>query len=145
MAAVSEPRPLRRRGEWGRSVLEALLVLFAVAVFVLVAMERYTSSIRALNETALTVELANLRTAVIFYSTMKGRLPGSLSELVKEKVVATKRDIRGREYDIVIAGSYVESMEVDPSGRPLDPFGSPYDFDPRTGRVSSTTRGYETW
>jgi len=141
-------RRRRRRalsGEGGRSVLEAILVLIAVSAFVLIAIERYNSSIKSLKETALTIELANLRSAVLFYATINGKLPSSLSDLARENVIATKKDLLGKEYDIIVAGSFVESMTVDREGTPLDAFGSPYLYDRKTGRVSSTTNGYERW
>lgn len=140
--------PYNRRaiaGEGGRSVLEAILVLIAVSAFVLIAIERYNSSIKSLKETALTIELANLRSAVLFYATINGKLPSSLPDLTKENVIATKKDLLGKEYDIIVAGSFVESMTVDREGTPLDPFGSPYLYDHKTGRVRSTTDGYERW
>ena len=76
---------------------------------------------------------------------LKGRLPSSLKDLLKENLVIPKRDISGREYKIVVIESFTGPMTVDSEGLPVDPFGNRFSYDPGTGRVSSTTAGYETW
>lgn len=129
----------------GRTVFESLLIVFFLAFLLFIAVDRFTSSVKPVKEAALTVELANLRSAINFFAMTKGRLPASLKELIAVKAVAPKSDIEGRDYRIEIIGSYVQSMTADPEGYPTDPFGNRYDYDPKTGRVRSTTKGYEQW
>ena len=33
----------------------------------------------------------------------------------------------------------------DATGSPIDPFGTPYDYDPKSGWISSRTEDYEEW
>ncbi len=133
------------RCEQGRTVLETLLTLMLVGVLVVIAADRFSRSIRSIKERALVIELGNLRNAVNLYAMLKGRLPPSLKVLLKEKVIAPKSDIKGTDYELVIIESFTGPMTVDKEGRPLDPFGNRYGYDPATGRVFSTTEGYEDW
>lgn len=138
------PAPLLT-AEGGRSVIEALIVVIFVLIVLLTAASRYSSSIKTVQETALTIELSNLRSAVNFYAVVKGKLPASLKDLLKENVVLPKRGIEGRDYEVVISGRYVEGMDEDKEGYPLDPFGSRYSYDAKTGVIRSATKGYESW
>jgi Tfp pilus assembly protein PilE len=133
-------------GERGRTALETLLVLILLAALLVVAVERYSSYVRPVKETALATELSNLRRAVNYFAMMNGRLPASLRELAEKNIEVMRRPaIAGAEYEIVVVGRYVEGMAADAAGNPLDPFGNPYVYDAATGRVRSGTRGYETW
>lgn len=133
------------RSEEGRSVIEALLVAVLVAVFVLIAVDRYYSSIRSVRETALLVEMSNLRSAFSYSLMFNGKPPISLKELVDKGVDASKRGIEGADYRIVISGKYVETMTLDSEGFPMDPFGNRYSYDASSGMIRSSTRGYEKW
>ncbi|HAO93546.1 MAG: hypothetical protein A2X93_09625 [Deltaproteobacteria bacterium GWC2_56_8] len=129
----------------GRSAIEALLVAVLVAVFVLIAVDRYYSSVRTVKETALLVEMSNLRSALSYYLMFNEKLPISLKEMVDRGVDASKRGIEGADYRIVISGKYVETMTLDPEGFPVDPFGNRYNYDASSGMIRSSTRGYERW
>jgi competence protein ComGC len=129
----------------GRTVLETVLVLLFISIFLVVAIDRFTSSVRSIRENALVVEIGNLRRSVNFYAVINKKLPASLKTLLTEKAMVAREDIRGEEYDVVIVGSFIESMTVDPDGEPLDPFGNRYVYDPATGRVNSSTPGYGSW
>jgi len=133
-----------RRRERGRGVFETLLVLLIVAAALLMAMERLESSGRSLKERALTIELANMRRAIIQHGVLEKRLPGSLAELVDDNMEVPSPGFQG-ERKLIIVGKFVETARRDDEGRPLDPFGSPYLYDPTTGRVWSQTPGYKTW
>jgi len=119
-------------------------VLLIVAAALLVAMERFESSGRSLKEKALTMELANMRRALIQHAVLEKRLPGTLAELVDDNMEVPSPGLQG-ERRIIIVGKFVEAAGRDDEGRPLDPFGSPYLYDPATGRVWSQTPGYITW
>ncbi|MBI5345425.1 MAG: hypothetical protein HZB21_01715 [Deltaproteobacteria bacterium] len=142
---TSRGTPSPARGDAGRTVLEAVIVLLFVLIAVLTAASRYSSSIKTVQETALSIELGNLRSAINFYAVINGRLPASLKSLIKEKVIMPRRNIIGRDYEIVVSGRYVEGMAEDADGQPLDPFGSRYEYDQATGVVHTSTKGYETW
>ncbi len=128
----------------GRSAVEALFVVVFISILLLVAVTRYNSSVKSVRETALIVETANLRTAVNYYVMVNGKLPGSIKGLMKY-ADASDKYIEGEDYRVAILGKYVESMTLDGEGYPLDPFGNRYEYDSRTGRVRSSTKGYERW
>lgn len=133
------------RSNEGRTIFEALLVAVLVAVFVLIAIDKYYSSIKTVKETALLVEMSNLRSALNYYLMFNGKPPISLKEMVEKGVDASKRGIEGADYRIVIAGKYVETMTLDADGYPVDPFGNRYSYDASLGLIRSSTRGYEKW
>jgi len=129
----------------GRTALESVLVVILVFGLAGLASDRFLSNVRQIRATALTIELANLRSAVNFYAALKGNLPKNLKELLRARVILPKRGIKGDRFTLEIAGGLVESMNVDSGGYPLDPFGNRYSYDPATGMVRSTTPGYGSW
>ena len=130
--------------EQGRSVFETLLVLALIALVVILAIEKFESSARSLRETALTIELANLRRAVVHYAMLEKKLPGSLVELASDNLEIPAKGLQG-ERKIIVSGRFVETATRDTEGNPLDPFGGRYGYDPATGKVWSTTQGYGSW
>lgn len=131
--------------ERGKTVYEALLVAMLVGIFMFVGISRYISGVKAVREVALRAELLNLRNAVNLYVMLNKKLPASLKVLLKEKAVIPKSNIEGRDYTIMLIGNFVESMTVDDDGYPLDPFHNRYSYNPTTGRVKTSTKGYEAW
>jgi hypothetical protein len=116
-----------------------------IAVAMLAALDRHYAAIRPLKEAAITIEISNLRMAVNMYVMINKRRPSSLKQLLAEKALLAKRDIGSNEYRIMMIGSYIEGMTVDHEGYPLDPLGGRYSYDPETGMVHPSTRGYESW
>ncbi len=133
-----------RLTERGRSVFETLLVLLIVGAALLLAMERFASSARSLKEKALTMELANLRRAVVQHAVLEKKLPDNLVELMEDNMEVPSPWLQD-EYKIKVVGKFVEGAASDEAGRPLDPFGAAYLYDPATGRVWSATEGYANW
>lgn len=135
------------RGQRGRTVFEALIAVILFLALIFFAVERYYAAIKPVRETALTMELSNLRRAVYYYTVINKRLPGSLKELVEGKAVVTKNDIDIDDMGnrIIFMGKYIETMDTDAEDYPTDPFGNRFDYDPASGKVSSSTKGYETW
>lgn len=87
---------------------------------------------KAEKEKAMIFQLKQLRTAVqIFEMTQKAK-PG---ELTAAMVVS----VGGKGVPIQW------TMTKDSKGAPLDPFGKPYQYDKKTGWVSSGSKGYESW
>ena len=129
----------------GRTLLETVLVLFLILLLLIIVVERFTASITNVKEGALRVELSNLRSGVNLFAMTKRRLPASIEELVNEKIVVNKQGIDGMEFRVEMVGKYVEAMTVGEGGVPRDPFGNPYTLEPKSGKVKTTTPGYETW
>ncbi len=146
---AGDARPLSCRGfsgdEGGRTVFETLLALCLVAIFLIVGIHRYITSVKTVRETALIIELSNIRRSVGYFTLANKRLPNSLKELTSAKTLDPKTDIEGKVYNILVVGSFVESMTTDEQGAPLDPFGNSYAYELPAGRVHSTTEGYEKW
>ncbi|MBI5236130.1 MAG: hypothetical protein HY886_07775 [Deltaproteobacteria bacterium] len=129
----------------GRTILETMLILAGIGILLLLFVDRFYSSVRPIKEIAIRMELANLRSAVNNYALYNKKLPGTLQELFEKKAASPKHSIEGEEFSIEFHGKYVEGMTTDNDGVPLDPFGNRYSLDAKTGRVRSTTKGYETW
>lgn len=129
----------------GRTVFEALLYVILFFTLLLVSVERYYSTIKPVREQALAIELANLRTAVLYFAMLNGRLPDSLNELATKDAIIKKRAIEGAEYRIIVIGRFVQAMTMDGAGNPTDPFGNVFLYERATGRVYSSTKGYERW
>ncbi|MEK6758892.1 MAG: hypothetical protein AABY51_03900 [Deltaproteobacteria bacterium] len=138
-------KPLNSPGAAGRTVFEALVYVIIFFTLLLVAVERYYSTIKPVREQALVIELANMRTAVVYFAMLNGRLPESLNELATKDAIIKKRAIEGDEYRIIIVGKFVQSMTMDQAGNPTDPFGNVFGYDKEKGRVYSSTAGYERW
>lgn len=129
----------------GRTSFEAVLTAILIAIFIFIAVDRFYLSVKTVKETAMTVEMANLRSSINYYVMFDGKLPISLKEMIERSMEASRGGISGADYNIVIAGKYVESMALDSEGYPLDPFGNRYSYNSGTGRVNSSTKGYEQW
>lgn len=105
-------------------------------------------------EAALDIELANLRRALNYFVMTKRALPVDLKELmnVVDVMNSVKLDgvdynvlFQGEQYNLLIAASYLGSMITDEDGFPTDSFGNTYSYDPSTGRIWSSTSGYQHW
>lgn len=136
---------LNSPGVAGRTVFEALVYVILFFTLLLVAVERYYSTIIPVREQALVIELANMRTAVIHFAMLNGRLPESLNELATKDAIIKKRAIEGDEFKIIIVGKFVQAMTMDEAGNPTDPFGNAFGYEREKGRVFSSTAGYERW
>ena len=146
-------------------MFDTLLATMLVSIFLFMALEKYIVSVKVISEQALKIELQNIRTSIMYYTASKGKLPKSLNQLIRkgrldtwQSVGGEKRDLRaieginiyreseeGRRYSLIISGTYSERMIVDEVGTPTDVFGNTFNFDPGTGRVTSSTEGYEGW
>lgn len=111
----------------------------------------YLRLIRQAREVALQSELVNIRTAIFLFTTLNRRFPGSLRELVEKKYLLPDAEFSLAEGKIkvenrsIFARAYLEAQSLDAQGRILDPFGNPYRYDPRCGRVSPPEEEYLHW
>jgi hypothetical protein len=101
------------------------LVLLIVAVFLVVAMSEFTAEAA---ELALKTDLRRIRSAVALHYSKTNTYPRTIEELSPPK--------SGAGIGLIL-------HDVDKRGRARDPFGRRYSYDPATGRVHSTTPGYE--
>lgn len=108
--------------------------IIAVAVVVALGLAGFNihRAQKAEDEQAMIFQLKQLREAVqIFVKTQKTLPPELKSVLV-----------------VSVGGKAVPiqwSFQKDASGNPVDPFGMAYQYDKKTGRVLSSSQGYESW
>lgn len=123
----------------GKTAFETLIITSLAGILLVIAISNFLTSVRVAREVALTSELSNLRTAVILYQIMNKHQPASLKELMTDSYVVPYRQ------DTIIRKPYLEHVSVDGKGNILDPFGNPYLYDGKMGRVYSSTEGYRAW
>lgn len=126
-------------GQAGRTVFETLLITALSGILLVIAISTFLGSVRLAKEVALRCELGNIRTAVSLYQMLNRHYPKNLRDLVK------KRYILPYQEEVVIKRQYLETTSADIDGNPLDPFGNPFVYDERSGRVGSSTKKYEGW
>lgn len=79
-------------------------------------------------------ELSMLRSGITHFMMVKRHMPPALDDLVKETYKAGDLEL-----------PFVDHMPKSNKGETVDPFGSPYRYDPKNGWVASSTRGFEKW
>jgi Tfp pilus assembly protein PilE len=118
---------------------DSLLVCIAVGVLAGFFIPPYQRMAREAKEAMLQIGLFNLRQGVELYHAVQGRYPETLETLIRKKYAIAFRK------DTFFSGEYLSAMAVDREGRLIDPFGSRYRYDDKTGVVASGTIGYEGW
>ncbi|MDC4204050.1 MAG: type II secretion system protein GspG [Candidatus Manganitrophus sp.] len=99
----------------------------------------YNRVVQEAREVALKAGLVNIRKTIQLYHFVERQYPPDLEGLVRKRLMLPARE------DTFFKEEYLSAVAVDPEGHPLDSFGNQYRYDPRNGRVSSGTPGYETW
>jgi hypothetical protein len=126
--AVQTKKP-RAKYEW-------IIIAVVLVASVVIAFGIYNKRNEADKGKLLLSELENLRSAVTMYKTMNKANPPSLAALTKLNY-SFEPGQPGKPY--------LTSIKVSQSGEIMDPFGSTYKYDPKTGWVSSVTKGFERW
>lgn len=117
-----------------RSTFELIVVIAVVAFTVVMGAGIYAKRVELQKSELMIHELAMLRSSLALYKIVNHQNAGSLAELAQG------------EYDVDGAWRpYVDRLPPSDDGDILDPFGSPYAYDKKTGWVSSTSSGYERW
>jgi type II secretory pathway pseudopilin PulG len=130
---------VRKSGRSGLTVFDTLLVCILVSALIVGFATYYGKMVREARETALKVDLANMRSSIQFYQMNQGRNPSDLPELLlKRYLIPTKEGT-------IFNNQYLLAQTIDFSGYPVDPFGQRYRYDPATGSVKSRNRDYEDW
>lgn len=78
------------RNERGFTLLELLIVMFILIILLSVAFPTYQKSVQQAKETVLKENLWQMRRAIDQYSTDKGKLPSSVSDLVEKGYLREK-------------------------------------------------------
>jgi hypothetical protein len=117
-----------------RSTFEIIVVIAVVAFTVVMGAGIYAKRVKLQKSELLIQELAMLRSSLAIYKILNHQNAESLAELAQG------------EYDVDGAWRpYVDKLPPVEDGDVLDPFGSPYAYDKKTGWVLSTTPGFESW
>ncbi|MDD5097396.1 MAG: hypothetical protein PHU59_02765 [Candidatus Omnitrophica bacterium] len=90
-------------------------------------------------ETALRYQLNNFRMLVGLYKQLKGNYPEDLLVLIQSSHSFSPTD------ELIFNEKFLNSLEQDEHGAPMDAFGNRLAYDQRKGVVGSTTKGYENW
>jgi competence protein ComGC len=125
-------------GKNGASIVETLLVIILISVLIVIVMSKYEDIAWEAKKTALQTELVNVRQVILLFKITKGKYPASLKELITEKLMLPYKDT-------LIRAKYLELYSLDKDMNLLDPFDTPYAYDPQTGKVWSKKKGFETW
>lgn len=114
---------------------EILIVSAVVILSVVLAAGLYSGRTRIYNSKCLINELQSMRQAVENYARINKVFPPDLNMLMKSTY----------EPSAGVKRPYLEKIASDRKGRPLDPFGNLYAYEPDKGLVHSQTPGYESW
>ncbi|MBI3754043.1 MAG: hypothetical protein HY266_08400 [Deltaproteobacteria bacterium] len=141
----------------GRTVFETLLALIIVGALIIGAITYIQRATKIVKDYAMISELGNIRTSVLLYFVINKRFPNSLKQMVEEKIILPFHDpeaikkmtgdagVTVQTGTIIIDRTYLEKISMDKNGNITDPFGNPYNYDPRLGKVASSTPGYGGW
>lgn len=129
----------------GFSAFEAIITLCLIGILIVVVIPKYQRLALKAQETALRAELVNIRTGIKLFRLSMGRNPESLKEMMEKDVMLPGRVGRDAFTGSIFKHKYLMYNAVDSDGNILDAFGSRFEYDPKTGEVRATTKGYEKW
>lgn len=127
---------------WDRKGLTALEVLIALCLIGLlfgVLVSKLQQVTKEAQETAVRAELSNIRKGITLFKILNERNPQSLNELMEKDVLLPVGS------DSLFNQKYLTATAVDAKGNILDAFGNPFTYDFASGKVRTTTAGYERW
>jgi hypothetical protein len=118
-----------------RSAYEWVVIGGVVALAIIIGAALTSARAKVEKGNLLVDELQAMRQAIVTFKMIRGAYPDSLSDLTAMTFDAGNGDGR----------PYLEGVPEKDKGRLLDPFGSPYVYDPARGWVRSQSPGYERW
>lgn len=130
---------MRLKGEQGLGIIDTLIVVVLISIFMGVLIPKYQRMAQEARETVLQISLGNVRKAIQLYVLTKQKIPTDLRDLIREKYVFPIKE------GTIFSDQYLKTNALDDTGYPVDPFGNRYGYDPKIGRLYSTTKGYEKW
>ena len=119
----------------GRAKYETVIITIIVVLAIALSVGLYSGRAKIHNGKRLINELQGLRTGIELYMMLNKSIPPSLETLAKSTYDAGDGTQR----------PYIENLPTNDKGQVIDPFGHPYDYDPKTGYVYSTAPGYQNW
>lgn len=129
----------------GLTALEAIITLCLIGILIGVVIPKYQRLALEAQETALRSELVNIRMSIRLFRLSIGRNPAGLDELMEKEVMLPARVGSDAFTGSIFKHKYLMHNAVDEEGNILDAFGNRFQYDPKTGEVRTTTKGYEKW
>lgn len=130
---------VRGFNEKGLGIIETIIVCLLIAIMFGVLMPRYQRVAKDAREMALRMGLTNIRSSIQLYIALNSKPPADLKDL------SGKRFLIPTKEGTIFTDQYLRASALDNEGHLIDPFGNRYIYDPKDGRVSSQTKGYEGW
>ena len=116
------------------SPFEIIVIVIVVTLTVLLGAGLYAGRMKVQKSNLMVQELSMLRSSLTLYKTVNHVNAPSLE------------DLAASEYEVGDGKRpYVDRLPLSKDGNIIDPFGNKYEYDPKTGWVSSTTSGFERW
>lgn len=120
----------------GRALWEWLVFLSVLIIAIAMMGSTYSAQQRLMKEKNMHGQLQILRMGEILYTSVNKVRPESLKQLAEGTFKLEDDNLERR---------YIEHPPTLAGGKILDPFGSPYLYDPSNGWIKSSTAGYEFW
>ena len=121
----------------GIAFFELLVVIAVISILAYYGFQKYSNMMVESRESALKQELKVIRESVEIFKIRNGRYPDSLKELETKGYV---------EFGGAALKEFgLEYKKKDSMGRYLDPFGKPYNYNKKSGRIKSITDKYSSW
>lgn len=123
----------------GLGIIDTIVVCMIISAFIVVVIPYYKKMALEAQSSALRAELGNIRMSLELYKILTNQYPEDLRILLKKRYMFPVKD------NTFFEREYLESTALDEEGYPLDPFGNRFRYDPKAGKVFSSTEGYEKW
>lgn len=119
-----------------RGIIENVLLVAVFVAMLAFFINSYYLEQRVYKQKALHYQLTILRQGVKMYGLVERKYPDSLL-----KLAVTTYSMPSDK----ITHYFIENFPIGNNGQLLDPFGNPYVYDVKEGRVMSSTPGYSYW
>lgn len=123
----------------GLGIVDTIIVCMLVSAFIVVVIPYYKKIALEAQRSALRAELGNIRMSLELYKVLTNQYPEDLRVLLKKRYMFPARN------DTFFKEEFLNHTALDKEGYPLDPFGNRFQYNSRTGKLSSSTEGYEKW
>jgi type II secretory pathway pseudopilin PulG len=133
------------RANAGLTVLQALITLGLIGILTGTLILKFQRVTKETQDVAVRVELQNIRRSIALYKVLNQRTPQSLQELMEKELMLPARIGTEPGESSFYKQKYLLAHALDAQGNILDPFENPYVYDPASGTVRATTKGYESW
>ena len=133
------------RNQRAFTLVDALVTFCIIGVLFGIFITKYPPLAKEAQETALRSGLFNIRSSIRLFRIFNGRNPKSLKEMVEKKVILPARVGADASAGSFFDQKYLMDHSVDKKGNIVDSFGNPVMYDPLSGAVRVTTKGYEHW